>query len=92
MRPVDRVLERANNVRKAGSGWLVSCPLPNHGQGYGDRDPSVSVTEGDDGRALVNCLAGCETEAVVKELGLSMADLFERRNGHKRGGGVLYPP
>jgi putative DNA primase/helicase len=65
MRPVELVLERARNSQKAGDGWLVSCPVPGHGKGLGDRDPSVSVTEGNDGRALVNCLAGCETEAVV---------------------------
>src|SRR5215203_1117405 len=86
MKPVERVLERAENVRKVGSGWLVSCPLPDHGKGRGDRDPSVSVTEGDDGRVLVTCHAGCETEAVVSGWGLSMDDLFERRDGHRGGG------
>jgi len=91
MRPADLVLERAQNARKAGDGWLVSCPLPGHGKGLGDRDPSVSVTEGDHGRALVNCLAGCDTEEVVSGWGLAMADLSERRNGHKGGGGSYIP-
>jgi len=85
MRPVDLVLERAKNVRKTGSGWLVSCPCPDHGQGRGDRNPSVSITEGDDSRALVNCQAGCQTEDIVAELGLNMSDLFENRNGHRGG-------
>jgi putative DNA primase/helicase len=71
MRPVEKVLERARGVRKIGSGWLVCCPLPDHGQGRGDKHPSVSVSEGDDGRALVDCKAGCETEAVVSGWGLS---------------------
>jgi hypothetical protein len=92
MRPLDLVLERAQNARKAGDGHRVSCPLRGHGKGLGDRDPSVSVTEGDDGRALVNCLAGCDTEEIVSEWGLAMADLFERRNGHKGGGGSYTPP
>ena len=86
MMPVDLVLERAKNARKTGSGWLVSCPLPDHGQGRGDRNPSVSVSEGSDNRALINCQAGCETEDVVAAWGLTMADLFERRNGHGGGG------
>jgi putative DNA primase/helicase len=90
MKPVEKILERAGNVRKMGSGWLVSCPRPDHGKGQGDRDPSVSVTEGDDGRALVKCQAGCETEAVVAAWGLGMDNLFERRDGH--GGGGLLPP
>ena len=70
MRPVDLVLERVDNARKAGSGYLVSCPLPGHGQGRGDRDPSVSVTERDDNAVLVNCLAGCETEEIIAAWGL----------------------
>lgn len=82
MRQADRVLERAEGVREAGSGWLVRCPLPDHGRGRGDRNPSVSVSEGD-GRVLVNCKAGCETEAIVATWSLSMSDLFEGRSGHR---------
>lgn len=84
MRPLERVLERAQNARKAGDGWLVSCPIPGHGKGRGDKDPSVSVRTGDDGRALVCCKVGCETEAVVSAWGLTMADLFECSNGHRK--------
>lgn len=99
MRPVEKVLEKAENVREVASGWLVSCPLPDHGQGRGDRNPSVSIAEGDDGRALVKCNAGCGTEEVVAAWGLSMSDLFER-NGtplraarrKRQGGGGRYSP
>ncbi len=76
MRPVDLVLERAANVRKAGDGWLVSCPLPKHGKGNGDENPSVSLNEAADGTALIDCKAGCDTEAVVSGWGLQMRDLF----------------
>jgi putative DNA primase/helicase len=65
LRPVDKVLERAENARKAGDGWLVSCPVSGHGKGRVDEHPSVSVTEGDDGRALVRCKVGCETETLI---------------------------
>ncbi len=82
LRPVDKVLSRAEGVREVGSGWLVRCPLSDHGQGRGDQNPSVSVSEGNDGRALVNCKAGCETEALLEAWSLSMSDLFESRNGH----------
>lgn len=75
-------MERAQNGRKAGSGWLVSCPLPDHGQG--DRNPSVSVREGADNCALVKCQAGCETEDIVSAWGLKMSDLFESRNGYEK--------
>jgi hypothetical protein len=86
MRPVDKVLERAESVRKAGAGWLVSCPLPDHGQGRGDRVPSVSVTEGSDNCALVKCQAGCETGDIVAAWGLTMTDLFKRGDVHWGGG------
>ncbi len=91
MMPLELVLDRASIARKVGEGYLVSCPLPDHGQGKGDRNPSVSVTEGDDGRALVNCQAGCETEAIVAAWDITMADLFERRNGHGGGGSYTSP-
>jgi putative DNA primase/helicase len=91
VRPVDLVLERADNARRVSGGWLVSCPVTRHGQGRGDVNPSVSVTEGDDGRALVRCKTGCDTESVVSSWGLTMADLFKRRNGHGRGGSYASP-
>jgi hypothetical protein len=53
--------------KRNGSGWLVSCPCPNHGNGRGDRNPSLSVTESD-GRLLLKCFAGCEFEEIVGEL------------------------
>ena len=86
MKPVELILERAEGVRRVGSGWMASCPHPEHGRGYGDRNPSVSITEGDDSRALVNCQAGCQTEDIVAEWGLNMSDLFENRNVHRGGG------
>jgi putative DNA primase/helicase len=46
--------------RRNGGGWLVSCPCPNHGKGRGDRSPSLSVSDGDDGRLLLRCFAGCD--------------------------------
>lgn len=88
------LLERAQNVQENGSGWRVSCPLPDHGKGRADFDPSVNVDVGQDGAILVNCRAGCSTENIVEAWGLSMADLFEHRNGYrageKLGGGGSY--
>jgi putative DNA primase/helicase len=54
--------------RRNGSGWLVCCPCPNHGKGRGDRNPSLSVTDGDDGRLLLRCFAGCDFLEVLDEL------------------------
>jgi putative DNA primase/helicase len=84
MRPVEKVLAKAGDFRQTSSGWEVRCPRPDHGKGRGDREPSVSVTEGEDGQALVCCHAGCRTEDIVADWGLEMSDLFEQRNGDKQ--------
>lgn len=51
-------------------GWIACCPA------HDDKHPSLSVNEGEDGRILLKCHAGCPVESVVGALGLKMADLF----------------
>ncbi len=53
--------------RRSRRGWIVRCPVPGHGKGRGDRNPSLSVSE-DGGRLLVHCHAGCPQEAVIRAL------------------------
>ena len=82
--PVERILtalrELGHEPRKAGAGWCCRCPA------HDDRTPSLSINAGDDGRALVNCHAGCTVDAVCGAIGLRPADLFtpdpSRRTGH----------
>lgn len=50
-----------------GLGFVVRCPLPSHGQGRGDRSPSLSIRDGDRG-LLVCCHAGCDSRDVFEEL------------------------
>lgn len=80
MRPVDRVLEKLEGIKESNGSWVALCPA------HDDKEPSLSVAEGDDGRALVKCFAGCEVSEIVAALGLEMKDLFEHRNGHGGGG------
>jgi putative DNA primase/helicase len=54
--------------RRSSNGWLVRCPCPNHGKGRGDRYPSLSIADGDDGRLLATCFAGCKFEEIIDEL------------------------
>ena len=82
MRPLEKVLEHLDGVRPAGEGYAARCPRPGHGKGRGDVNPSLSVTEGNDRRALLTCHAGCPTDEVLAAMGLSMRDLFERRGGN----------
>jgi hypothetical protein len=66
----DRLLDRLNGVTSTGPDqWMARCPA------HDDRDPSLSVRDAGD-RLLVHCFAGCPTEAVMRTLGLRMADLF----------------
>jgi hypothetical protein len=81
MRPLDIVLERLYGVSPVRGGYEASCPHPKHGLRRGDVHPSLSVSEGEDGQALVRCHAGCPTEEVVEAIGLSMRDLFEQQDG-----------
>jgi|GEM_PF-6642842 len=57
-------------VRQSADRVTARCPA------HDDRSPSLSVTSGDDGRALVHCHAGCETLAVLAALGLEARDLY----------------
>ncbi len=86
MRALDRVLARLEGVHENGSGFVARCPVQGHGKGRGDRNPSLSLSEGDDGKVLLRCHAGCTIEDVVAEADLSMMDLFEppERNGRIR--------
>lgn len=82
--PVERILsalrDHGYEPKRAGAGWCCRCPA------HDDRKPSLSIDAGDDGRALVNCHAGCNVDAVCGSIGLRPADLFtndpSRRNGH----------
>jgi 5S rRNA maturation endonuclease (ribonuclease M5) len=66
---VSDFLERVDAVRKTGDGWLARCPS------HEDHTPSLAVTEGRNGRAVVYCHAGCTIEAVCAALGMRVADL-----------------
>ncbi len=68
--PVERLLGRLKGVRQTGHGWEARCPA------HRDRNPSLSVSQGDDGRALVRCHAGCDVKDVVVAVDLEMKDLF----------------
>lgn len=72
------ILSRLQGVTRNGDGWKARCPA------HDDKNPSLSITEGDDGRTLLKCFAGCTAEAICDKLNLTLGDLFppkERRNG-----------
>lgn len=73
MKPVELLLSRLTKLKRVGGGWAARCPA------HDDKKPSLSVSEGDDGRALVHCHAGCTVDAIAKALGLALRDLMPER-------------
>lgn len=75
--PVDNLISnlegRNLTVRRAGDGWAAQCPA------HDDRNASLSISVGDDGRALLCCHAGCSTDDILRALGLDLRDLFPER-------------
>ena len=71
-------VERLERVRQTGTGrWIARCPA------HADKHPSLGVSEGDDGRVLIICRAGCGIEAIVAAVGLTLSDIMpERLPGH----------
>ncbi len=57
-----RQIAEALKARRSGKGWQARCPA------HDDRKPSLSISEGDDGRPLVRCHTGCSQDAVIEAL------------------------
>lgn len=53
-------------------------------QNHNDKRPSVSISEGEEGKTLVFCWALCPLDAVVSAAGLSMRDLFNGDSGARQ--------
>lgn len=70
-RPVERLAECLEKVRwTSGGGFVACCPA------HDDRTPSLHVSEGEDGRALVYCFASCGFTEIVEAAGLQPSDMF----------------
>ena len=69
--PVQNVLGRLENWKQAGDQqYMARCPA------HDDRHASLSVGRGSDGRALLDCKAGCAVDTILTAMGLTMSDLF----------------
>jgi len=66
---IDDFLTRIDSVKEAGSGYVGCCPA------HDDRNPSLAIKK-EGGKILVYCHAGCDTEEILKAVGLEMSDLF----------------
>lgn len=56
-------------VKKYGNGKVQAlCPA------HPDKEASLTITQGNDGKTLLKCHAGCSSESVVLAAGLKMSD------------------
>ena len=70
------LLLRLDRHKETGRGkYVARCPA------HGDRNPSLAIKECSDGRVLIHCFAGCETEDVLTAIGLTFADIMPERIG-----------
>jgi hypothetical protein len=86
MSPAVENLVSRLHARPSGKEWLAKCPAHN------DREPSLSINEGSDGRALLKCFAGCDTKDVLAALGMTWRDLFPAKYFQPSGNGATSAP
>ncbi|MGQ9689573.1 MAG: hypothetical protein ACUVXF_12440 [Desulfobaccales bacterium] len=61
--------------KRTSTGWLTFCPV------HDDKNPSLSVSEGDGGGILGHCFGGCAQKVVVDEL--KARNIWPSSNGNR---------
>jgi hypothetical protein len=74
----DRVRALFPDAKRVGDRWMVCCPA------HDDTTASASIREGDNGKALVCCHAGCSNAAIAKAVHLTERVLYRQLAGTRR--------
>lgn len=82
-RPIELVLDRLRDfdpkLKSTGPDkWLCRCPA------HGDKSPSLSIKETDEGNVLFYCFAGCSFTSIIDALGFEASDLFPRDQTYRQ--------
>jgi hypothetical protein len=64
----EQIAKQLGNAKRANGQWVASCPVPSHGKGNGDKNPSLSVHIDDSGKPLFHCHSGCTQESVFQTI------------------------
>jgi len=68
---IENILAKLSKVRKSNRGYMACCPV------HQDKNPSMTITETDDGKVLAHCFScGARGSDVVEALGLPASELF----------------
>jgi putative DNA primase/helicase len=70
---IDAFLARLEGVTGSAPQWHARCPADDHE----DRNASLSIGVGDDGRILLTCWRGCSLDAICAGAGVDVRDLFD---------------
>ncbi|QQS33997.1 MAG: AAA family ATPase [Acidobacteriota bacterium] len=76
---IDDLVSRFKNIRKLPNGFMVRCPA------HADSTPSLSISEGVDGRLLLKCFAGCSNTSILAAIELQIKDLFPASGNSQNG-------
>ena len=77
---IDALVSSLDGAKQTGSGkYIARCPA------HDDKSPSLAIKDCSDGRVLIHCFAGCETEDVLSAVGLAFSDLMPERISGKHG-------
>lgn len=68
---IEYFLNLLENVKQTRRGWQARCPA------HADRSPSLTIQDGEEGRILVHCFAGCTPKEICSALHVHVRDLFQ---------------
>jgi hypothetical protein len=70
---VERFLGKLQGVKQNGNNWSARCPCRSD-----DKNPSLSIGQGNDGRVLVTCHRGtpCNVEQICDAVGMEVSELM----------------
>ncbi|HKI53636.1 MAG TPA: CHC2 zinc finger domain-containing protein [Anaerolineales bacterium] len=80
MIPIEDFLSRLQKVRRTGAkSWIACCSA------HQDKNPSMTVSEGSDGRILAHCFSHqCGIDDIAAAVGLEVKDLMPENLGYHR--------
>ena len=72
---LEELADRFEGVHQSGEHYRARCPA------HGSTSGTLSIAEGEEGKLLVRCFAGCELGAILACVGLRVSDLFPQEEG-----------
>jgi len=77
---ITEFLSLLKGVKPCGNGYQAHCPA------HDDKKQSLHVSEGEDGKILAHCHAGCSINDICQALGIELKDLFPQKLKVHAGG------